>query len=328
MSETVPSVSASTTTAFTTTAFTTTARVITWQRGSAVELRAGSTTAIVVPELGMLIASFVVDGTEFVARPGGLAAYRAGHTTAIPLLYPWANRLARASYRSAGSEVSLRGLPLHRDANGLPIHGTMTARPEWEITALGRAGLAAQFAFDAHPDLLASFPFAHELVVKVRVAPGRLRVITEVHASAGVTVPVAFGWHPYWRVPGARDSWRLALPAVSHLRLDRRGIPTGRVLEEPPTEAVFAGREFDDLYRRTGTRSIALTGRRRKLSVNFDAGYPYLQVYAPAAGEFCCLEPMTAPTNALVTGDHPVVGPGATFCAAFTATVSDARARP
>ena len=54
----------------------------------------------------------------------------------------------------------------------------------------------------------------------------------------------------------------------------------------------------------------------------FDADYRYLQVYAPVAGEFCCLEPMTAPTNALVTGDHPVVAAGSAFSAAFTATVS------
>lgn len=308
-------------------AVTTTARIITWQRRAAVELRAGDTTAIVVPELGMVIASFVVDGTEFVARPGGLSAYSAGHTTAIPLLYPWANRLARASYRASGSNISLRGLLLHRDGNGLPIHGTMTARPEWEITALGRAALRARFGFDAHADLLASFPFPHELVVKVRVAPGRLRVITEVHASAGVAVPVAFGWHPYWRLPGGRDSWSLALPAVSHLGLNRRGIPTGRACDELADEVVLAGREFDDLYHLTGPRSMTLTGGCRKLKVDFDRGYPYLQVYAPAEGEFCCLEPMTAPTNGLVTGNHPSVGPGAMFSAAFTATVSHPRAR-
>ncbi len=305
-----------------------TARVITWQRGAAIELRAGNTTAIVVPELGMLIASFVVDGTEFVARPGGLGAYRAGHTTAIPLLYPWANRLARGSYRAAGSDVSLRGLTLHRDGNGLPIHGTMTARPEWEITALGRAGLGAHFAFDSHPDLLASFPFPHELSVRVKVMPGRLRVVTDVHASAGVAVPVAFGWHPYWRVPGGRDSWSLALPAAAHLGLNGRGIPTGRESNEPANDMLLAGRELDDLYRRTGTRSMSLTGGGRKLSVRFDAGYPYLQVYAPAAAEFCCLEPMTAPTNGLVTGHHRSVRPGAMYSAAFTATVAHPHARP
>ena len=140
-----------------------TARVVTWNRAGVVELRSGNTTAIVVPELGMLIASFVVDGAEFVARPGGLAAYREGHTTAVPLLYPWANRLARRSYRAAGAEVSLRGLALHTDGNGLPIHGTMTARPEWECEALGGGRVRARFDFGAHPELLASYSKAPPL---------------------------------------------------------------------------------------------------------------------------------------------------------------------
>jgi galactose mutarotase-like enzyme len=40
-------------------------------------------------------------------------------------------------------------------------------------------------------------------------------------------------------------------------------------------------------------------------------------VYAPAGQPFVCLEPMTAPTNALVTGDHRVVAPGGAFTARY-----------
>ena len=271
----------------------------------------------------MLVASFVVDGVEFVARPGGLAAYRAGHTTAVPLLYPWANRLARRSYRAADVTVSLRGLPLHTDANGLPIHGTMTARPEWEVIAAGGAKVRARFDFGAHPDLLASFPFPHELEVAVSVTRGRLRVQTAVRASGGCAVPVSFGWHPYWRVPGPRNSWTVGFSDVAHLGLDRRGIPMGRAHAEDRGAVPLRGRELDDLYAFSGPRRFAtLGGGGRRLRLDLDAGYPYLQIYAPAEGLFCCLEPMTAPTNALVTGDHPVVPAGEVFTATFTATVS------
>jgi galactose mutarotase-like enzyme len=55
--------------------------------------------------------------------------------------------------------------------------------------------------------------------------------------------------------------------------------------------------------------------------VTFDAAFPFAQVYAPAGRPFCALEPMTAPTNALVTGDHPVVAPGAVFAAGFSISV-------
>lgn len=269
----------------------------------------------------MLVASFVVDGVEFVARPGGLGAYRAGHTTAVPLLYPWANRLSRRSYRAAGVDVSLRGLALHADGNGLPIHGTMTARPEWEIISMARGRLRARFDFGAHPELLESFPFPHVIEIVVAVARGRVEVRTSVIAGGG-PVPVSFGWHPYWRVPGPRDAWELQLPALEHLGLDRRGIPTGSTRAHEARTVALAGHEFDDLFARPQVADgVVLAGRGAQLRLDLDAGYPYLQIYAPAA-TFCCIEPMTAPTNALVTDRHPVVGAGETFTATFTAAVT------
>ena len=298
-------------------------RVIMWRGVAAVELCAGNTTAIVVPELGMLVASFVVHGHEFIARPGGLVAYRAGHTTAVPLLYPWANRLSRRSYRVGDTAVSLRGLNLHVDPNGLPIHGTMTARPEWEVVALNAGRMRARFDFGAHADLLVSFPFPHVLEVSVAVQNARLEVTTAVVASGNVAVPVSFGWHPYWRVPGARRGWTLELPDLEHLQLNQRGIPTSSSSPSPAETVALSDHEFDDLFTAAGSRrSVTLCGPSARLRVDLDAGYPFLQVYAPAGEGFCCLEPMTAPTNALVTGDHQLVAPGDTFHATFAASVT------
>ncbi len=55
------------------------------------------------------------------------------------------------------------------------------------------------------------------------------------------------------------------------------------------------------------------------------SGYPYAQVYAPDDDDVIALEPMTAPTNALVTGgpELPLVEPGETFAASFTITIAD-----
>jgi galactose mutarotase-like enzyme len=41
-------------------------------------------------------------------------------------------------------------------------------------------------------------------------------------------------------------------------------------------------------------------------------------VYVPPGAGFACLEPMTAPTNALVAGGYPVVRPGESFTARFS----------
>ena len=64
-------------------------------------------------------------------------------------------------------------------------------------------------------------------------------------------------------------------------------------------------------------RELGIEGSGRRLTVRFDEGYPYAQVYAPPSANFICLEPMTAPTDALVRGDCVSVRPGETFTARF-----------
>ncbi|MFL5859349.1 MAG: aldose 1-epimerase, partial [Solirubrobacteraceae bacterium] len=60
------------------------------------------------------------------------------------------------------------------------------------------------------------------------------------------------------------------------------------------------------------------------LTVTFDAGFGYAQVFAPEEQEFICFEPMTAPTNALVSGAGlQLVEPGDEYRTAFSIAVTD-----
>ena len=64
---------------------------------------------------------------------------------------------------------------------------------------------------------------------------------------------------------------------------------------------------------------IGLVDGAVALEVAFGPGYPCAQVYAPADADFICFEPMTAPTDALATGDGlRRVAPGDVFSATFT----------
>jgi galactose mutarotase-like enzyme len=280
--------------------------------------------ATFLPGLGMLGTSLRHRGDELLALPGGLDGYRAGDVTGLPLLAPWANRLGARRYRAAGVVVDLEGLALHTEEHGLPIHGTMAAQRGWQLVAVGDRALTARFDFGARPDLLASFPFPHELRITAAVEATTLSVATTVTPTMARPVPVAFGYHPYFRLPMTRrEDIRLCLPARRHLELDDRQLPTGAAQAEAAEDEPVGPRTFDDLYELDGDRELALTGGGRRLVLRLDGGYRYAQVFAPRGADFVCLEPMTAPVNALVHGGYPLVAPGDGYTARFTIRLED-----
>ena len=100
---------------------------------AAITLTSGRLAATFVPNLGMTGVSLRYRDREHLALPGGLAALRRGATLGLPLLAPWANRLASRHYRAAGVTVSLSGLRLTTDDHGLPIHGLLVGKPGWRL---------------------------------------------------------------------------------------------------------------------------------------------------------------------------------------------------
>jgi len=295
-----------------------------------VTLAAGSLEASFVPRLGMVGASLRHAGEELLDRRGGLRAYRDdGAVMGMPLLHPWANRLARDELFARGRRVRLPGPPLvRRDEHGLAIHGMLGAHPGWSVHQVDADGHAARlvagFDFAGDRALIEAFPFPHELVVEASLTPRELRIATTVRATGAVAVPIAFGYHPYLRLPGEnRRAWHVRLPARRHLALDASGLPTGRGSFEDATTFRLAERGFDDGYDDIDDGAVfAVSGRGREIAVVLERGYRAAQVFSPPGASFICFEPMTAPTNALCSGDGlRFVAPGACFTAAFSVSV-------
>ena len=241
----------------------------------------------------------------------------------LPLLAPWANRLAGRRYRSAGVDVDLSGLPLSTDDNGLPIHGLLVGRAGWRLdrssTRGGRASVRASIDVDAQ-----AFPFPHRIELTVAVRDRELTVGTTVVPTGRRAVPVAFGWHPYLRLPGTpRRRWHLRLPTRTHLTLDERGIPTGGEQPEGREADAIGRRTFDDLYGLGHDRKLTLVADGASITMRAGSGYPYAQVWVPPGRPFAALEPMTARTNGLVDGSAPVVRPGDSYSAAFSLAIGD-----
>lgn len=298
----------------------------------ALTLGADEITATFVPSAGMVGCSLRHRDEELLGLRGGLAAYVAERKTlGIPFLYPWANRLSAWRFQLAGREVAIdpESTPLRRDDNGLPMHGLLSAAGGWEVvrhevTGTG-AVLAARLDFAADERLMAAFPFAHEIHLEATLEASRLTIATTVRATGDVPVPIAFGFHPYLRLPGIdRREWLVEIPVREQLLLGPQMLPTGERAPVRIDPAALGSRTFDDAYVAPPAGSaFALEGGGRRIELEFESGYPYAQVFAPPDDPVVAFEPMTAPTDALVKGgaELPLVAPGDDYRATFSITV-------
>ena len=294
-----------------------------------VTLSAGDLEARFAAGANMVGCSLRHRGAELLGLRDGIEAYLArGKTFGIPLLHPWANRLGAWRYAVAGRDVDLEGSPLVRaDEHALPIHGALPAGADWRVVDTTREALWAELDWAADVGRMAIFPFAHTVELRAVVDGGALTVETTIVASGDEPVPLSFGFHPYLAPPGApREHWEVELPALAHLALDDRGLPTGAREPSPAQRLALGDRAFDDAFAlEAPSARFAVSDGERRIEVTFEHGFPYAQVFAPPGQALICFEPMTAPADALRTHDGlRCVAPGERASAAFAVRVGNA----
>ena len=243
-----------------------------------------------------------------------------GHPAAVPVGEPPLER----RFTLLGREVDIdpERTPLRLDGGGLPMHGLLSAAPGWRVEHHDEATLEAVFDFAAHPELHGGLPVRPHAAHRRHARRAR-RCASRPRSTASATgVPIAFGFHPYLdaarrraRGLAGRDPGHRAARARRPDAADRRTAPLSR---SPPGRS--ATRTFDDAYLAPAA-PFALEGGGRRIELAFEAGYPYAQVFAPPGDALIAFEPMTAPTNALVTGDFTPLAPGDSYRAVFAITV-------
>ena len=110
--------------------------------------------ATFLPGAGMLCCSLRHRGEELLAQNAGVSAYaERGKTMGIPLLYPWANRLAGFDYTVAGRAVAVphdtarvaleepRPADPRGDRRAARVGAHRCAHPRSEVLARGAPGL-------------------------------------------------------------------------------------------------------------------------------------------------------------------------------------------
>jgi aldose 1-epimerase len=263
-----------------------------------------------VTSLAASLRRLRVDGVALVheypddqAAPGGAGI----------VLVPWPNRVAGARWTLDGEEQLL---DVTEPARGNASHGLLR-NTEYAVVhrSEGEVTLAAH-VFPQH-----GYPFTLATAVTYRVAEDGLGVTHRIVNEGTAAAPVAVGAHPYLRVGDVPVAELVAtVPARTYLRTDDRSIPVGSAEVDGSEVDLRAGRrlgevrldtaytDLDPAEGRHRHRLAAPDGRAVELWADPDFGYVQVYTNSKFSGlsgveEAVAVEPMTAPADALNSGD-------------------------
>ncbi|MCU1481839.1 MAG: Aldose 1-epimerase [Subtercola sp.] len=282
----------------------------------------GSTAATFIPSANLVCSALKYREVDWFDPIRTQEAKASGKDYGISLVHPWAGRLERYGYKVAGQEVTLSvdddQLP-HDNKHGLPIHGVWDRLLSWNAEKRTEQQLDAHLTW-AGEKLLSVFPFPHELFVTASIETGRLRVETELRPTGDVGVPVAFGYHAFLRIPdSARSNWTVRLDANERLLLDESGNPSGATTALDRRQFRLEQTNLnDDISGLDSPAQLAFGDGHAAVSMQLEEGFSVAHLFAPQDRDLVSFEPMTAPANALNSGDGlRVVSPGHSFRTVF-----------
>lgn len=246
---------------------------------------------------GGRLASLVVDGRELLVTEGfGPIAWGS-----FPMV-PFAGRVRNGQFAFRGRRYDL---PIQMPPHA--IHGTVLDRP-WAM--LDERTITTELG--------PSWPFAGRAVQRFEIDAGRLTCRLELHADEAM--PASIGWHPWFRRrlapaaagPSAREpgALELELDAKAMYRRDAAGIATGELIVPPPPGP------WDDCF--TDLRRPPVLRWPGFLELTIRSDCPTWVVYTVPT-DALCVEPQTAPPNALNAGPS-IVEPGHPLVAEMTWT--------
>lgn len=242
------------------------------------ELRAGEAAATVDPGGGGRLATLGVGGLDLLTERGCF------------VMAPWAGRTGHGRFIFDGVEHALPVVDRHAPH---AIHGTVRDRP-WVVESADprsvrlSAGLGSDWPWDGWCEQV------------ITLNHDSIRLELSLH-SVAERFPAVVGWHPWFTKPD-----HVTVAAAALLQRGDDHLPTGVRLAPPLPDRLG---DLDDCF-----EDIQWPARLRwddaGVELAIDAtGCDHVVVFTEPE-DATCVEPQTAPPNALTTGDAAIVTRG------------------
>lgn len=235
-------------------------------------------SATIAPARGALVTSLKVGGRDvlYLDRstlddPG--KSVRGG----VPILFPFAGRLENDTLVYARSQMKQHGFARNR---------------AWRVAAERPGSVSLLLESDAQ--LREVYPHAFTIEHTVTLLPAGMQLELLIHNRGETPMPVAPGWHPYFRCASA-DKPRvrpLDVPNLDPARFTPDAEFDFGVTAPPSGRASFAVPQL-------GTLQLSASPEMR-----------FLQCWGLPGRDFICLEPFLGPNNTINTPARLEVAPG------------------
>lgn len=217
-------------------------------------------------------------------------------------LSPFACRIPEGKYIYEGEVFEMT----NKFIDGSAIHGLLynkTFSVVNEFTDDLQASVLLKYNYKEEDD---GYPFSYRCEIRYTLLPDNLlQLETTVINLDDLPIPIADGWHPYFKLGGKVNDWLFQFNAGAMVEFDDKLIPTGHMLEynqfnQPALiKELFLDNCFllndDDTY-----AACTIKNPRNGMQVSFypEATYPFLQVYTPPHRVSIAIENLSAAPDA------------------------------
>jgi galactose mutarotase-like enzyme len=241
----------------------------------------------VVPERGGMITSWQVQGKELLyldmerfANPD--LSVRGG----IPILFPICGNLPDNTYTYKGQQYKLKQ---HGFARDLP----------WEVTEQVTQDTVSLTLVLNSNEQTRAYPFDFQLVFTYQLLGNSLEMRQRFTNLSDEPMPFSTGLHPYF-LAADKTQLQFEIPATEFQD------QITKTIHPFSSNFDFNSDEIDVAFRQLSSQSATVTDVKRQLQLqlSWNDTYSTLVFWTLKGKDFYCLEPWSAPRNALNTGEQ------------------------
>ena len=242
----------------------------------------------VVPERGGIVTRWSIQGQElFYLDQERFTHPELSVRGGNPILFPICGNLPDDVYAYDGKSYSLKQ---HGFARNLP----------WEVLEQStESSSKLTISLKSNDETLAVYPFEFQVKFVYELEGKTLKIHQEYINQSDKVMPLSFGFHPYFLVPD-KEKLSLDIPASTYQAKDSTEVVSYKGSFD------FNEDEIDVALKPLNGSSASITDSSRSLKINlkWSEDFSTIVFWTVKGKDFVCLEPWSAPRNALNTAEN------------------------